>query len=157
MYKQGVNGLSAVDGTNLLSLHAVASWLFWIMFVFWPKVFSASNVQLVTKTRTEHLTEQDKKRTKKVNRTPLESFLGVAEEEEKLTGATANGVSLASYCLFSVTVFIVEFLSALCMAKQGLCHECVCSSVCLSQCLFMTTYSALWWNGASWSKHVWRN
>jgi GPCR-chaperone len=64
------------------------------------KVFCASNVQLVTKTRTEHLTEQDKKRTKKVNRTPLESFLGVAEEEEKLTGATANGVSLAIHNIF---------------------------------------------------------
>ena len=49
---------------------------------------------LVTKTRTEHLTEQDKKRMKKASRTPLESFLGVAEEEEKVRGATANGVSL---------------------------------------------------------------
>lgn len=53
------------------------------------KVFSASNVHLITKTRTEHLTDQDKKRTKKVTRTPLESFLGVAEDE--LQGTAANG------------------------------------------------------------------
>jgi len=61
------------------------------------QVFSASNVQLVTKTRTEHLTEQDKKRTKKVTRTPLESFLGVAEEEEKIIGAASNGVRLSAF------------------------------------------------------------
>ncbi|GAB1611266.1 ankyrin repeat domain-containing protein 13D-like isoform X2 [Argonauta hians] len=54
------------------------------------KVFSASNVELVTKTRTEHMTEDDKERCKKVNKTPLVSFLGVAEEENKAQGAT-NG------------------------------------------------------------------
>lgn len=55
------------------------------------KVFSASNVQLVTKTRSEHLTEQDKKRSKKTTRSPLESFLSLAEEEDALTGAASNG------------------------------------------------------------------
>lgn len=55
------------------------------------KVFSASNVHLVTKTRTEHLTDQDKKRTKKSSRTPLESFLGVAEDEDKQQGVASNG------------------------------------------------------------------
>lgn len=54
------------------------------------KVFSASNVELITKTRTEHMTEDDKERCKKVNKTPLVSFLGVAEEENKAQGAT-NG------------------------------------------------------------------
>eukprot|EP00106_Octopus_bimaculoides_P021080 XP_014788522.1 PREDICTED: ankyrin repeat domain-containing protein 13D-like [Octopus bimaculoides] len=57
------------------------------------KVFSASNVELITKTRTEHMTEDDKERCKKVNKTPLVSFLGVAEEENKAQGAT-NGVSI---------------------------------------------------------------
>lgn len=63
-------------------------------------MFSAINVELVTKTRTEHLTEQDKEKTKKVVRTPLESFLGIAEQTEKSVtsptseqGATANGVN----------------------------------------------------------------
>ncbi|XP_064612137.1 ankyrin repeat domain-containing protein 13B-like isoform X2 [Liolophura sinensis] len=55
------------------------------------KVFGASNVELITKTRTEHLTEQDKKRCKKVNRTPLESFLGVAEEHSKREAGASNG------------------------------------------------------------------
>lgn len=58
------------------------------------QVFSASNVHLVTKTRTEHLTDQDKKRTKKSSRTPLESFLGVAEDEDKQQGASSNGVKI---------------------------------------------------------------
>lgn len=42
------------------------------------KVFSASNVELVTKTRTEHLTETDKARCKN-NKNPLQNFLGIAD------------------------------------------------------------------------------
>ncbi|XP_057658211.1 ankyrin repeat domain-containing protein 13D isoform X1 [Diorhabda carinulata] len=45
------------------------------------KVFSASNVELVTKTRTEHLTETDKARSKN-NKHPLQNFLGIAEVSE---------------------------------------------------------------------------
>ncbi|XP_044272439.1 ankyrin repeat domain-containing protein 13D isoform X1 [Tribolium madens] len=45
------------------------------------KVFSASNVELVTKTRTEHLTESDKARSRNI-KTPLQNFLGIAEVEE---------------------------------------------------------------------------
>jgi len=60
------------------------------------KVFSASNVHLVTKTRSEHLTEQDKKRSKKSSRSPLESFLNLAEEEDA-TGAVANGELAATF------------------------------------------------------------
>ncbi len=40
------------------------------------------NVELVTKTRTEHLTEEDKKRAK-AGKNPLQSFLGMAEAEVK--------------------------------------------------------------------------
>lgn len=51
------------------------------------KVFGASNVALVTKTRTEHLTETDKAMAKSKNiKTPLQNFLGIAEVEEN--GAT---------------------------------------------------------------------
>ena len=39
------------------------------------KVFGANNVELITRTRTEHLTEEDKKRAKS-NKNPLQSFLG---------------------------------------------------------------------------------
>ncbi|XP_023723988.1 ankyrin repeat domain-containing protein 13D isoform X3 [Cryptotermes secundus] len=48
------------------------------------KVFGASNVELVTKTRTEHLTETDKVKAR-APKTPLQSFLGIAEVEEKQT------------------------------------------------------------------------
>lgn len=46
------------------------------------KVFSASNVELITKTRTEHLSEQDREQTRSFVKNPLHSILGVAEVEE---------------------------------------------------------------------------
>lgn len=53
------------------------------------KVFSASNVELITKTRLEHLSEADKARAK-APRTPLQSFLGIAEQQD---GCSSNTVS----------------------------------------------------------------
>lgn len=53
------------------------------------KVYGASNVELVTKTRTEHLTEDDKIRNR-CPRSPLQSFLGIAETEEKIAAPTAS-------------------------------------------------------------------
>ncbi|KFV77358.1 Ankyrin repeat domain-containing protein 13A [Dryobates pubescens] len=44
------------------------------------KVYFANNVNVVTKIRTEHLTEEEKKRYK-ADRSPLESFLGTVEHE----------------------------------------------------------------------------
>ncbi|XP_032802989.2 ankyrin repeat domain-containing protein 13B-like isoform X1 [Petromyzon marinus] len=44
------------------------------------QVYSASHVELVTCTRTEHLSDQDKNKTKGVKTTPLQSFLGIAEQ-----------------------------------------------------------------------------
>ncbi|XP_047248613.1 ankyrin repeat domain-containing protein 13B isoform X2 [Girardinichthys multiradiatus] len=43
------------------------------------KVYAASNVELITRTRTEHLTDQNKNKTKG-GRTPLQNFLGIAEQ-----------------------------------------------------------------------------
>ncbi|KAM8903421.1 ankyrin repeat domain-containing protein 13B isoform 3-T3 [Spinachia spinachia] len=43
------------------------------------KVFAASNVELVTRTRTDHLSDQNKNKTKG-GRTPLQNFLGIAEQ-----------------------------------------------------------------------------
>ncbi|KAF8769792.1 Ankyrin repeat domain-containing protein 13D [Argiope bruennichi] len=54
------------------------------------KVFSANNVELVTKTRTEHLTEADKIRHKS-SRSPLQSLLGIVEVEEKTAVPAING------------------------------------------------------------------
>uniref|UniRef100_A0A3Q2D1E5 Ankyrin repeat domain 13B n=1 Tax=Cyprinodon variegatus TaxID=28743 RepID=A0A3Q2D1E5_CYPVA len=42
------------------------------------KVYAASNVELITRTRTDHLTDQNKNKTK--GKTPLQNFLGIAEQ-----------------------------------------------------------------------------
>ncbi|CAG9812412.1 unnamed protein product [Phaedon cochleariae] len=58
------------------------------------KVFSATNVELVTKTRSEHLTETDKARSKN-NKHPLQNFLGIAEVGESQAAAL-----LPNNCMF---------------------------------------------------------
>ncbi|XP_024111628.2 ankyrin repeat domain-containing protein 13D isoform X3 [Pongo abelii] len=50
------------------------------------KVYSATNVELVTRTRTEHLSDQDKSRSK-AGKTPFQSFLGMAQQHSSHTGA----------------------------------------------------------------------
>ncbi|XP_012876679.1 PREDICTED: ankyrin repeat domain-containing protein 13D isoform X1 [Dipodomys ordii] len=50
------------------------------------KVYSATNVELVTRTRTEHLSDQDKSRTKG-GKTPFQSFLGMAQQHSSYSGA----------------------------------------------------------------------
>ncbi|XP_056657204.1 ankyrin repeat domain-containing protein 13D [Monodelphis domestica] len=50
------------------------------------KVYSASNVELVTRTRTEHLSDQDKARSKG-GKTPFQSFLGMAQQHSAHNGA----------------------------------------------------------------------
>lgn len=65
---------------------------------FFCKVFGATNVELVTKTRTEHLTESDKARCRS-NKTPLQNFLGIAEIEENHTIAVPTNVGeRTKYC-----------------------------------------------------------
>ncbi|BFZ19103.1 hypothetical protein BsWGS_22142 [Bradybaena similaris] len=55
------------------------------------KVFTANNVELVTKTRTEHLAGKDKQKAKKsCSKTPLESFLGTAEEAVSTTSSSSS-------------------------------------------------------------------
>ncbi|XP_040606101.1 ankyrin repeat domain-containing protein 13D isoform X3 [Mesocricetus auratus] len=50
------------------------------------KVYSATNVELVTRTRTEHLSDQDKLRSKG-GKTPFQSFLGMAQQHSSHSGA----------------------------------------------------------------------
>uniref|UniRef100_A0A674BW90 Ankyrin repeat domain 13D n=1 Tax=Salmo trutta TaxID=8032 RepID=A0A674BW90_SALTR len=50
------------------------------------KVYSATNVELVTRSRTEHLSDQDKSKSKG-NKTPLQSFLGIAEQHTAHNGS----------------------------------------------------------------------
>lgn len=58
------------------------------------KVFGASNVELVTKTRTEHLSETDKAKAR-TPKSPLQNFLSIAETEEKQQVVnSANNVSI---------------------------------------------------------------
>ncbi|XP_060783324.1 ankyrin repeat domain-containing protein 13D isoform X2 [Neoarius graeffei] len=53
------------------------------------KVYSASNVELETRSRTEHLSDQDKSRCKG-SRTPLQSFLGIAEQHVSNNGSQVS-------------------------------------------------------------------
>ncbi|XP_054257954.1 ankyrin repeat domain-containing protein 13D isoform X2 [Macrosteles quadrilineatus] len=64
------------------------------------KVFGASNVELVTKTRVEHLTEQDKARCRGA-KTPLQSFLGIAETEERAPTPHEEYTHLGNPCQIS--------------------------------------------------------
>ncbi|KAH3886264.1 hypothetical protein DPMN_010266 [Dreissena polymorpha] len=66
------------------------------------KVFSASNVELITKTRVEHLPEADREKCRK-NKTPIESFLGVAEEHSKTQGAFNGDISAQANNPCSIT------------------------------------------------------
>uniref|UniRef100_A0A674HWA1 Ankyrin repeat domain 13B n=1 Tax=Taeniopygia guttata TaxID=59729 RepID=A0A674HWA1_TAEGU len=54
------------------------------------KVYGASNVELITRTRTEHLSDQHKGKSKGC-KTPLQSFLGIAEQHV----GPNNGVSVS--------------------------------------------------------------
>ncbi|XP_016041751.1 ankyrin repeat domain-containing protein 13D isoform X2 [Erinaceus europaeus] len=53
------------------------------------KVYSATNVELVTRTRTEHLSDQDKSRSKG-GKTPFQSFLGLAQQHSSHCGQAAS-------------------------------------------------------------------
>lgn len=69
------------------------------------KVFGASNVEFVTRTRIEHLSEGDKAKARGP-RTPLHSFLGIADSEDR---AVSNEVRSLIYWLlqflFSYLIF----------------------------------------------------
>ncbi|KAB1251337.1 Ankyrin repeat domain-containing protein 13D [Camelus dromedarius] len=54
-----------------------------------PQVYSATNVELVTRTRTEHLSDQDKSKSKG-GKTPFQSFLGMAQQHSSHNGASVH-------------------------------------------------------------------
>lgn len=65
------------------------------------KVFSASNVELITKTRLEHLSETDKIRAKQLEkRTPLHSFLGITESSQHEGAAVTSVIIILSLLFF---------------------------------------------------------
>ncbi|KAK6298937.1 hypothetical protein J4Q44_G00304470 [Coregonus suidteri] len=53
------------------------------------KIYSATNVELVTRSRTEHLSDQDKSKSKGT-KTPLQSFLGIAEQHTAHNGSNVS-------------------------------------------------------------------
>jgi ankyrin repeat domain-containing protein 13 len=53
------------------------------------KVFAANNVELVTKTRIEHLSASDRAKAH-MPKSPLQSFLGIAETEERAHSPTKD-------------------------------------------------------------------
>lgn len=57
------------------------------------KVYAASNVEFITRTRTEHLNESQVRA--KNSRTPLQSFFGIAEEEVSKTSDLLSPVTTA--------------------------------------------------------------
>ncbi|KAF7700098.1 ankyrin repeat domain-containing protein 13B isoform X1 [Silurus meridionalis] len=62
------------------------------------KVYCASNVELITRTRTDHLPEQHKSKPKS-SKTPLQSFLGIAEQHM----GTTNGQTMVTQMSCPVT------------------------------------------------------
>ncbi|NXU93984.1 AN13D protein, partial [Xiphorhynchus elegans] len=75
-----VSGYEAKVGTGRGGGTLGTSWSRAGLMVSPPcQVYSASNVELVTKTRTEHLSDQDKSRSKG-SKTPFHSFLGIAQQ-----------------------------------------------------------------------------
>jgi len=59
------------------------------------KVFAANNVEIVTKTRTEHMSAEDKERAK-ANKNPLLSFFGPGEADTEPGPDTSSGVTTAA-------------------------------------------------------------
>uniref|UniRef100_A0A0A9ZBS5 Ankyrin repeat domain-containing protein 13B n=1 Tax=Lygus hesperus TaxID=30085 RepID=A0A0A9ZBS5_LYGHE len=68
------------------------------------KVFGASNVELVTKTRCEHLSEDDKNKYRS-SKTPLQSFLGIAEHEERTPTPSEEYVHSGNPCHISAAEY----------------------------------------------------
>lgn len=72
------------------------------------KVFAANNVELVTKTRTEHLAEPDKAKAR-TPKTPLQSFLGIAESEERVHSPIGEDPSVSNLWIADDTEWFYVF------------------------------------------------
>ena len=72
------------------------------------KVFSATNVELVTKTRLEHLSDSDKEKAK-VPKSSLQSFLGIAETEQQ--SSTSSDQENVCFFFFYFFLFFNKLLT----------------------------------------------
>ncbi|XP_028818704.1 ankyrin repeat domain-containing protein 13B isoform X2 [Denticeps clupeoides] len=87
------------------------------------KVYGASNVELITRTRTDHLTEQHKAKPKG-SKTPLQSFLGIAEQHMGPNNGTL--VTQTSCSVTNPTALTAEeyFNSGLPLGQRDIGHPC---------------------------------
>ncbi|XP_031429090.1 ankyrin repeat domain-containing protein 13B isoform X2 [Clupea harengus] len=88
------------------------------------KVYAASNVELITRTRTDHLSEQHKVKPKG-SKTPLQSFLGIAEQHV----GPNNGQTLVTQMSCSMTnptaLTAEEYFSpSLPLGQRDIGHPC---------------------------------
>jgi ankyrin repeat domain-containing protein 13 len=82
------------------------------------KVFAANNVELLTKTRIEHLCAADRAKSY-IPKSPLQSFLGIAESEERAHSPTkdANVVSIF-ITIFATKSLMSKFVACRCSVNS---------------------------------------
>lgn len=78
------------------------------------KVFGASNVEFVTRTRTEHLSEGDKAKARGP-RTPLHSFLGIADNEDRAVSTEVRSLVTNHFIFYFVFSFYFNFFFHICI------------------------------------------
>ncbi|XP_056139742.1 ankyrin repeat domain-containing protein 13B [Lampris incognitus] len=88
------------------------------------KVYGASNVELITRTRTDHLSDQSKTKTKG-GKTPLQNFLGIAEQHMgPNNGALVTQMSCPAVTNPSALTAEEYFNPSLSLAQRDIGHPC---------------------------------
>jgi ankyrin repeat domain-containing protein 13 len=88
------------------------------------KVFAANNVELLTKTRIEHLSAADRAKSY-IPKSPLQSFLGIAESEERAHSPTkdANVVSIFLVQNFLVIIILYNLSNPILKLQEEYKHK----------------------------------
>ncbi|KAK0131011.1 Ankyrin repeat domain-containing protein 13B [Merluccius polli] len=88
------------------------------------KVYGASNVELITRTRTDHLSDQNKTKTRG-GKTPLQSFLGIAEQHVgPNNGALVTHMSCPAVTNPAALTAEEYFNPSLSLAPRDIGHPC---------------------------------
>ncbi|KAM4627935.1 ankyrin repeat domain-containing protein 13B [Polymixia lowei] len=88
------------------------------------KVYGASNVELITRTRTDHLSDQNKSKTKG-GKTPLQNFLGIAEQHMgPNNGALVTQMSCPAVTNPAALTAEEYFNPSLSLAQRDIGHPC---------------------------------
>ena len=83
------------------------------------QVFAANNVEIVTKTRTEHMSAEDKERAR-ANKNPLLSFFGPAEADTEQQSPAEDPVTAAAATSEAAGASAQSFSSYLSSARASL-------------------------------------